>query len=135
MKSPGDTPRGGWDSRFPFERVQGGAPHPPLAVPVPVELVERIAERAAELLEARLGSLTRPSLYLTVAEAAEYIRAKPQRVYDLLSARRLTRYKDGRRVLVSRDELDGYLVSEGRNPVAPALPPLPHTRSRKGLAA
>jgi excisionase family DNA binding protein len=47
--------------------------------------------------------------YLSVAEAAERIRAKPQRVYDLLSDGRLTRHKDGSRVLVLRRELDAYV--------------------------
>ena len=46
---------------------------------------------------------------LTVPEAAKRLRAKPQRVYDLLSDGRLTRHKDGSRVLVDRRELDAYL--------------------------
>jgi excisionase family DNA binding protein len=50
-----------------------------------------------------------PSPYLTVAEAAAYLRASRQRVYDLLSSRRLSRRKDGARVLISRAELDAYL--------------------------
>jgi len=50
-----------------------------------------------------------PSPYLTVAEAADYLRASRQRVYDLLSSRRLSRRKDGARVLISRAELDTYL--------------------------
>jgi len=88
-------------------------------IPFPEELVDRIAERAAEIM--RRETLGKDpcrdansegwgsSPYLTVAEAADYLRAKPQRVYDLLSARRLTRHHDGRRVLVSRAEVEEHL--------------------------
>ena len=82
------------------------------------ELVDRVA---AAVLE-RSSSPPEPSLYLSVAEAAEHLRAKPHRVYDLLSAGRLTRFKDGSRVLVSRAELDAHLSG-----VAPALPRTPQT--------
>jgi excisionase family DNA binding protein len=65
----------------------------------------------AAILARRLPAPTRPdpSPYLTVAEAAAYLRASRQRVYDLLSSRRLSRHKDGARVLISRAELDAYL--------------------------
>jgi excisionase family DNA binding protein len=49
------------------------------------------------------------SPYMTVREAAIYIRARPQRIYDLLSSRRLPKSKDGTRVLVRRADLDEYL--------------------------
>jgi excisionase family DNA binding protein len=92
------------------------------ALVLPQSWVETIAERAAELALERGGNgCVGASPYLSVTEAAEYIRAKRQRIYDLLSARRLTRFKDGRRVLVARAELDAYLV--GRSSViAPGLP-------------
>jgi excisionase family DNA binding protein len=86
----------------------------PLALTLPEEALEAIAARAAELLEERRPALPPPSPYKTVPEAAEYLRAKPQRVYDLLSSRRLTRFKDGARVLVSTAELDAYLAGELR---------------------
>jgi excisionase family DNA binding protein len=73
------------------------------------ETIETIAMRAAQIVLATLNTGTSGKPYLTVSEAAEYLRAKPQRVYDLLSSRRLTRHKDGARVLVSRSELDAYL--------------------------
>jgi excisionase family DNA binding protein len=71
---------------------------------VPLVLVEL---RRSEI--GRAGELE----YLTVSEAAEHVRAKPQRVYDLLSAGRLRRYKDGARVLVKRTELEAYLANGG----------------------
>jgi hypothetical protein len=41
--------------------------------------------------------------------------------YDLLSTGRLTRHKDGSRVLILRDEVDRYLRGEAVGPVAEAL--------------
>ena len=69
------------------------------------ELVEKVAAVVLELQPEPPA----PSPYFTITEAAEYARAKPHRVYDLLSAGRLTRFKDGSRVLVSRAELEAYL--------------------------
>ena len=45
----------------------------------------------------------------TVAEAAEYLRCKPQRIYDLRSSGRLPRHGDGSRVLIRRADLDAHL--------------------------
>jgi excisionase family DNA binding protein len=81
---------------------------------VPPEILSAIAVLVVPLV---LGELQRSETrradeleYLTVAEAAERLRAKPQRVYDLLSAGRIRRYKDGARVLVKRTELEAYLA-------------------------
>lgn len=59
----------------------------------------------------RLGS-RQASRYLTVAEAAELLRCKPQRIHDLLSMGRLTRCKEGGRTLVIREEVAGLVVVE-----------------------
>jgi excisionase family DNA binding protein len=98
------------------------------------EVVEAIAERAADLVVARQPRHGRGSPYLTVAEAAEQLRCKPQRLYDLASAGRLSRYKDGSRVLLSRGEIDAHLTGERRSPIAPSLPLPPRRRSKRGLA-
>lgn len=116
---------GGRDSRARANPAQT----PAFVLGVPDGLVEVIASRAAELVLERLPTPS-ASEYLTVDEAAEFLRAKPQRVYDLLSARRLTRFKDGSRVLVSRRELAEYVA--GR--VAPALPRRSQTRSLRTVA-
>jgi excisionase family DNA binding protein len=50
---------------------------------------------------------------LTAPEAAERIRAKPQRIYDLCSEGRLRRYKEGSRLLLSRRDVDGLVAGEG----------------------
>src|SRR4051794_37032382 len=79
-----------------------------LRVTLSADLLDAIVASAVELVVERLVTESTPSLskYLTVSEAAEVLRAKPQRVYDLLSAGRLRRFKDGSRVLVLRDEVD-----------------------------
>lgn len=89
----------------------------PLAIALPPEIVEAIAQRAAEIvvgLEERAAASAPASPYMTIPEAAEYLRCPRQRVDDLLSQHRLTRHKDGARTLVSRAEIEAYLGS-GRN--------------------
>lgn len=91
----------------------------------PDAALDELVERIAAIVLARLPGTVEPaSTYLTVAEAADYLRAKPQRLYDLLSARRLTRFKDGSRVLVARAELDAHLGG-----VAQPLPTVRQTRT------
>jgi excisionase family DNA binding protein len=79
-----------------------------LQVAVPDELLEAIAGRVAELLAPLLAAPS-GSPWLTVTEAADYLRCKPKRVYDLISQRRIPAHRDGGRVLLRRDELDDYL--------------------------
>lgn len=52
------------------------------------------------------------SPYLSVPEAAAYLRCKRQRVDDLLSQGVLSRIKEGGRTLVSRAELKAHLRGE-----------------------
>lgn len=84
-----------------------------LTLTLTAEQFEAIAHRVAEMLrpEEPASSL---SPYLTVPEAAGLLRASRQRVDDLLSQRRLTRYKDGTRTLVSRAEVEAHLRGERR---------------------
>ena len=119
-----------WDSYASRPAHEPVCPPPPgvaCTMSLPEEVVEAIAEHAAAIVLERLSESSPASPYLSVAEAAERIRAKPQRVHDLLSARKLKRYKDGRRTLVSREELDAYVAGGGRSRVAPALPPVSET--------
>ena len=58
-----------------------------------------------------------PSPYMTVGEAAIYLRCKRQRIDDLLSQRRLTRVKDGARTLIKRAEIEEYLRLTSRSSV------------------
>lgn len=61
------------------------------------------------------AALPRPesarSPLMTIPEAATHLRCSRQRIDDLLSQRRLTRVKDGRRTLVRREEIETYLAS------------------------
>jgi excisionase family DNA binding protein len=97
------------------------------------EAIEAIAARAAELVLEQIGREPETSPYLSVAEAADYLRSSKQRVYDLLSSGRVTRRKDGARVLVERAELDRYLASNGSKGVAPPLPTTPRARTGSGV--
>ena len=84
-----------------------------LALAVPAELVDAIALRVVELLEERGPAREQPaSPYLDVERAAEYIAAKPQRLYDLAHDGRLTPRRDGRRLLFLRADLDAYLEGQ-----------------------
>jgi excisionase family DNA binding protein len=85
-----------------------------MSVELSEELLEAIAQRAADLVGERVGRqhAASQSPYLTIREAADYARCKRQRIDDLLSMRRLGRYKDGSRTLILRAELDAYLAKE-----------------------
>ena len=83
---------------------------------LPVEWLQAAADSLADAVAARIKPAAPPtpteSTYLSVPEAAEFLRCRPQRVYDLLSRRRLARYRDGSRVLLSRSELERYLEAD-----------------------
>jgi len=81
-----------------------------VAIPLPPELIEAVAARVAEMLAER----QRPAEHelMSVDEAAELLRCRRQRVYDLLSQGRLPHLKDGARVLIRRAELLSYLEGE-----------------------
>jgi excisionase family DNA binding protein len=97
---------------------------------LPADGIEQVARRAAEIVLERLNhEQNLQSAYLTATEAAQLMRSKRQRVYDLLSAGRLTRFKDGRRVLVSRTEIEKYLAVGAHSPIAPALPTVSRRRT------
>jgi excisionase family DNA binding protein len=77
------------------------------------ELAERIAERLAEKLEERRWATHQEACELfSVQEAAEVLRCKPQRVYDLRSAGRLPRTMEGGRAVVRRTDLERLVAEE-----------------------
>lgn len=78
-----------------------------LGLTVPPELIEAIAERTADLLAERLPD--KPEPYLNVEQAAEYLAATTDRIYDL-RRQGLTAWKDGTRLLFRREDLDGWLT-------------------------
>ena len=78
----------------------------PLSFPIPTQLldliVERVTDQVLERVQAEPESGAPPSPFMTVVEAAEFLRCSRQRIDDLLSQRRLTRHKDGARTLIRR---------------------------------
>lgn len=85
----------------------------PVSLTFPPELIEQIAQRAAEIVE-RSQPSPETAGYLDHAQAANYIAANPRRLYDLVSAQLIPVYKDGSRNLYRRCDLDAYV--EGRLP-------------------
>jgi excisionase family DNA binding protein len=65
-----------------------------------------IAERAAALIPAIEPAV---SPWLNVTDAAERLRCRKDRIYDLIALGKLHPSLDGRRVLLHRDDLDAYL--------------------------
>lgn len=88
-----------------------------LALPVAERVCELLAERL-EGLWGRLDEHRERSPWLNVAEAAEYLRCKPKRIYDLVSQRRLPCHRDGARSLFQRAELDAYVAGTPLAPVS-----------------
>lgn len=90
-----------------------------LALLVPPAVIEAIALAVVELLE-KQGAATpakSESPFLDVGEAAAYIRASRQRIYDLIHAGVLKPVRDGRRVLLTRDALDAMLERSAAFPL------------------
>jgi excisionase family DNA binding protein len=82
-----------------------------LSLSVPVELVEVVARRAAELLGAHLAAAAEP--YMAVDQAADYLACPRSRIYALVSARRIPHRRDGSRLLFRASELDAWLDAGG----------------------
>lgn len=81
------------------------------SIPLPPGFIEALADQVAERLAERMAPPAEP--YIDVDGAAEYIAAKPRRVYELREQGKLHAYEDGRRLLFRRSELDAYLESSG----------------------
>lgn len=89
----------------------------PLGLPVPDELLDRLAIRVADLLADRLeANGDAPDPWLDVEAAARYLACEPHRVYDLAASGRLRCAKDGRRSLFRREWLDQALEQTADEP-------------------
>jgi excisionase family DNA binding protein len=87
----------------------------PLVLSLPDELVEAVAQRAAEIV---LTAQSEPAdEWLDVAGAAEYLKCGKRRVYNLVSEGRAPVHREGTRLLFKRLELDAWIES-GRATVA-----------------
>jgi excisionase family DNA binding protein len=81
-----------------------------LTVKLTDEQLAEIAARAAALIPTGTPAV---SPWLNVLEAAERLRCRKDRIYDLIALGKLQPRRDGRRVLLHRDDLDAYV--EGRH--------------------
>jgi excisionase family DNA binding protein len=77
-----------------------------LAIDLPPELVEQIAQRAANLVVERQPTA---SPWLDADGAAAYLATGRDRIYDLVQLGKLDPCRDGRRLLFRPDDLDAYL--------------------------
>lgn len=83
-----------------------------LRIDLPAALVEKVAERAAEILAERQGENTEPG-FLGVEGAAAFLSCPKSRVYRLVSAGRVPHHRDGSRLLFDRDELRQFVRTGG----------------------
>lgn len=86
-----------------------------MSAPEPPEfhLIERairaIVRDELDRLQTRILVPVEPKPYLTTDEAAELMRCKRKRIYDLAALGKLDVVRDGARVLVPRAAIDDYL--------------------------
>lgn len=73
---------------------------------LPPEVVDEIVGLAAARVLAEMRVIAE---LVTPAEAAELLRCNRQRIYDLISAGKLSRYGEGGRTLLRRDEVLGLV--------------------------
>ena len=85
----------------------------PFALTLPHDVVEAIAERAAELVIERIGN---GSPWLTREAAARYLSLPVSR---LEKDKAIPCHREGRRVLYNREELDAHLSSKLDNASGP----------------
>jgi excisionase family DNA binding protein len=80
-----------------------------LELQVPDMFVQAIAERVADLLVDSLTETMSSEPWIGVEHAAKHLACPASRIYDLVSQRRLTPRRDGRRLLFKRSHLDAAI--------------------------
>ncbi|MDX6479697.1 MAG: Helix-turn-helix domain [Gaiellaceae bacterium] len=83
-------------------------------VEIPEQLIEVIAARAAELVQHEIVGRIGSRELLNVAEAADYLRCAPQRIYELRSSGRLPQTREGGRAIIRRRDLDALIAGAAR---------------------
>ncbi len=83
---------------------------------ITIELPPEAMQELIEAVVARVLAELEPSSseYVTPAEAADLLRCGRQRIYDLTSAGRLSRYAEGGRTLLRREEVRGLVACDRR---------------------
>ncbi len=93
------------------------SPNVGLALTLPSELLDVLAERVADVLVERglvvAEAASGPEPWIGVEDAARHLACPKSRLYSLVSARRIPHEKDGSRVLFRRSELDAWVESGG----------------------
>jgi excisionase family DNA binding protein len=92
-----------------------GAPtatHAAFELRVQEEFLDAIAQRVLALLGLEHQQAPQPQ-WLTVQEAADYLRCGKQRVYNLVHAQRMPFEKEGARLLFDRAALDAWVRKGG----------------------
>jgi excisionase family DNA binding protein len=79
-----------------------------LALEIPNELIETLAQRVAATVLERLED-TSNRRWLTVDQAADYIGRSPDAIRGLVKRRELTGYKPDGRLQLDRTELDRWM--------------------------
>ena len=100
------------DSQCDGRNANQQQPVTALTLDIAEELIEQIAERAAELLAER-SDIGEDDNFLDVAGAAEFLACPRSRIYALVSARRLPHHHDGSRLLFDRHELREFVHDGG----------------------
>jgi len=77
------------------------------------ELIDRIAQRAAELASERRQESTDDGWLRGASKIAAYIDCPRSRVYGLVSARCIPVHHDGSALIARRSELDAWLLNGG----------------------
>ena len=96
----------------------GHSPNATVAVGLPPELLDALAERVADVLIERglvsaAAAVPEPEPWIGVEEAARHLACPKSRLYALVSARRIPCQKDASRLLFRRTELDAWLDAGG----------------------
>jgi excisionase family DNA binding protein len=78
------------------------------------DLVRQLVAEAMKEMEDGIKAAQERST-MDTKEAADYLRTSEQRIYDLVSARKLRpEFKDGKKLIFQRSELEDYLRGEGK---------------------
>ena len=80
-----------------------------LTLDLPPELVEAIAERAAELVLEQAPAQS--ERWVGTRDAADYLGCSPGRLHNLTSAGRIPHHREGGRLVFSTRELDDWIRS------------------------
>jgi len=87
-----------------------------MKVIIPATAIDAIARRVATIVVAEINTTTTVTPYMTVVEAAEYLRWPKERIYKLTAARAIPHHKHEGRILFRRDVLDEWLDEHREGP-------------------